>query len=143
MEPNCHFYSFPHTGPIKSMERFKAKVRQLTKRNWSISMEERIKILTRYLQGWLAYYGFCETKSVFRDLDSWIRHRLRCVQWHQWKLYRNRKQNLIKLGISQDVAHLTAWAAKGPWRMSHMPGTRMAMNNEYFKNMGLIELASS
>lgn len=123
-----------------AMQRFKTKVRVITNRNWSISMEERIKILSQYLRGWCAYFGFCETKSVFRNLDCWIRHRIRCIYWKQWKTYKCRKRNLIKMGVKQDTAHLTAWYARGLWRMSNMPGTRMAMNNEYFRNIGLIEL---
>jgi RNA-directed DNA polymerase len=126
----------------ESMKDFKAKVRRITKRNRSINMEERIKILSQYLRGWHAYFGFCETKSIFRDLDSWIRHRLRSVQWKQWKFYKCRKQNLINLGVNPGTAHLTAWAGKGAWRMSNMPGTRMAMSIDYFRNKGLAELAS-
>ena len=73
----------------ESLRRFKARVRQLTRRNWSISLEERVRRLKSYLSGWRGYFGFCETASVLRDLDSWIRHRLRCVQWKQWKVYRS------------------------------------------------------
>lgn len=126
----------------KSMQTFKAKIRKLTKRTWGISMEERIMVLSQYLKGWRAYFGFCETKSIFTELDSWIRHRLRCVQWKQWKIYKCRKENLMKLGVSPDTAHLTAWGAKGLWRMSNMPGTRIAMNIKYFRAIGLTELSS-
>ena len=105
-------------------------------------MEDRIKVLSRYLQGWYAYFGICETRSVLRDLDSWIRHRLRCVQWKQWKHYKCRKRNLIKLGVNPQTAHQTAWAGKGIWRMSNMPGTRIGMSIEYFKSIGLVELTS-
>ena len=126
----------------KSMSKFKAKVRKITKRSWNLSMEDRIKVLSRYLQGWHAYFGICETRSVLRDLDSWIRHRLRCVQWKQWKHYKCRKRNLIKLGVTPHTAHQTAWAGKGLWRMSNMPGTRIGMSIEYFKSIGLVELTS-
>jgi RNA-directed DNA polymerase len=124
-----------------SIKEFKAKVRKLTKRNWSIKTEERIKIVSRYLRGWQSYYGFCETQSVFKKLDSWIRHRLRSVQWQQWKLYKNRKEKLMKLGVSKDTAQRTAWSSKGPWRISNTLGAKLAMNKEYFRSMGLWELA--
>ena len=62
----------------KAVARFKAKVRELTRRTWGISLEERIQRLARYLNGWRQYYGYCETPAVLRDLDSWIRRRLRC-----------------------------------------------------------------
>ena len=79
---------------------------------------------------------------MLRDLDSWIRHRLRCLQWKHWKVYRRRKAELIKRGIPQALAHTTAWNAKGPWKISHTPGVRMALNNHFFDQMGLIRLSA-
>ena len=124
----------------KSVKRFKAQVRCLTRRNWGISLEDRIERLSRYLRGWRGYYGYCETPSVLRDLDSWIRRRLRCVLWKQWKVYCKRKRELVKLGISEQLAHTTAWSAKGPWCLSHSPGVHMALNKEYFAALGLPRL---
>jgi RNA-directed DNA polymerase len=126
----------------ESLRRFKARVCQLTRRNWSISMVERVRRLKIYLTGWRGYFGFCETPSVLRDLDSWIRHRLRCVQWKQWKVYRRRKTELIRLGVGPELAHTTAWSAKGPWRISHTPGVLIALNNGYFDTLGLPRLDS-
>ena len=124
----------------ESLRRFRARVRQLTRRNWSISLEERVRRLKAYLLGWRGYFGFCETGSVLRDLDSWIRHRLRCVQWKQWKVYGRRKSELIRLGVAPELAHSTAWSAKGPWRMSHTPGVRIALTNGYYDALGLPRL---
>jgi RNA-directed DNA polymerase len=124
----------------QSLKRFKLRIRQLTRRNWSISMEERIWRLKVYLTGWRGYFGFCETASVLRDLDSWIRHRLRSVYWKQWKVYRRRKAELIRLGVDPDLAHSTAWSAKGPWRVSHTPGVLIALTNRYFDVLGLVRL---
>lgn len=126
----------------ESLWRFKARVRQLTRRNRGISLEERVRRLKIYLTGWRGYFGFCETLSVLRDLDSWIRHRLRCVQWKQWKVYRRRKTELIRLGVGPQLAHTTAWSAKGPWRISHTPGVCIALNNGYFDALGLPRLDS-
>ncbi len=125
----------------KSIKRFKAQVRRLTRRNWSISLDDRVDRLSRYLTGWRGYYGYSETPSVLQDMDSWIRRRLRCVVWKQWKVYRKRKRELIKLGISDQLAHTTAWSAKGPWCLSHSPGVHMALNKEYFVALGLPRLA--
>ena len=124
----------------QSLKRFKLRIRQLTRRNWSISMEDRARRLNTYLTGWRGYFGFCETASVLRDLDSWIRHRLRSVYWKQWKVYRRRKAELIRLGVDPDLAHSTAWSAKGPWRVSHTPGVLIALNNRYFDALGLVRL---
>jgi RNA-directed DNA polymerase len=124
----------------ESLRRFKARVHQLTRRSWSISLEERVRRLKTYLTGWRGYFGFCETPSVLCDLDSWIRHRLRCVQWTQWKVFRRRKAELIRLGVAPALAVSTAWSAKGPWRISHTPGVRIALNNGYFDALGLPRL---
>ena len=126
---------------LASIQRFKAKVRSLTRRNSSISLEQRIEKLAAYLRGWRGYYGFCETAKVLRDLDSWIRRRLRCVIWTQWKVYRKRKKELIRRGVGEELAHTTAWSAKGPWAICHTPGVRIALNNQYFDALGLPRLA--
>lgn len=124
----------------ESLRRFRVQVRQLTRRNRSLRQAERVRWLRTYLLGWRGYFGFCETPSVLRDLDSWIRHRLRCVQWKQWKTYRRRKAELIRLGVGEVLAHRTAWSAKGPWRISHTPGVRIALSNGYFDALGLPRL---
>ena len=149
MPRNRTFLGYTFTGgklpnrrkiAAKSMQRFRAEVRRLTRRNWSISLEDRIERLSRYITGWRGYYGYCETSSVLRDLDSWIRRRLRNVVWKQWKVYRKRKRALIKLGISDSLAHTTAWSAKGPWRLSYSPGVHMALTKKYFAALGLPRL---
>jgi RNA-directed DNA polymerase len=126
----------------ESLQRFRAQVRRLTRRNRSLSLEKRVRRLAIYLRGWRGYFGYCETPSVLRDLDSWIRRRLRCVQWKQWKVYQRRKRELIKLGINEDLASMTAWSAKGPWRLSHTPAVHIALNNGYFESLGLPRLDS-
>ena len=105
-----------------------------------MTLQERVRRLAIYLRGWRGYFGYCETRSVLRDLDSWIRRRLRCVQWKQWKVYQRRKCELIKLGVNEDLAYVTAWSAKGPWRLSHTPAVRIALNNGYFDALGLPRL---
>jgi RNA-directed DNA polymerase len=124
----------------KARARFKARVKALTRRNQGRSLGHVITALNPYLRGWAGYFGFCQTSKVLRDLDSWIRHRLRCLQWKQWKSYRRRKAELIKYGINPKLAHTTAFSAKGPWRLSHTPGVRMALTNQFFDRMGLMRL---
>ena len=72
----------PHRRRIapESIRQFRAQVRRLTRRNWSIRLADRVRRLSAYLLGWRGYYGYCETLSVLRDLDSWIRRRLRSVE---------------------------------------------------------------
>ena len=148
---NRRFLGFSFTGgksanrrkiAPKAMGRFKARVKELTRRNQGRSLEQVVSALDSYLRGWIGYFGFCQTTSVLRDLDSWIRHRLRCLQWKQWKVYRRRKAELIQRGIRAELTHTTAFSAKGPWRISHTPGVRMALNNQFFDRMGLIRLSA-
>jgi RNA-directed DNA polymerase len=126
----------------KAVARFKAKVRELTRRTRGISLQERIHRLARYLNGWRQYYGYCETPSVLQDLDSWIRRRLRAVQWKQWKRYKRRKAELLRLGVPEALALTTAWSAKGPWRMCHTTGVQLALPASYFDALGLPRLAA-
>lgn len=146
---NRKFLGFSFTGgrspdrrkiALESIKRFRAKVRSLTRRNSGVSMEARIHKLNNYLRGWKGYFGHSEAQSIFRDLDSWIRRRLRCIRWKEWKVYKKRKEELLHLGASEDQAQTCAWSPKGPWRMSHVPGVRMALNNSYFDDLGLIRL---
>lgn len=146
---NRSFLGFSFTGgnkpnrrkiAPKALKRFKARVRELTRRSQGRSLGHVIATLSTYLRGWLGYFGFCQTPSVLRDLDSWIRHRLRCLQWKQWKVYRRRKAELLQRGISPDLAYTTAFSAKGPWRLSHTPGVRIALNNRFFDQLGLLRL---
>jgi RNA-directed DNA polymerase len=148
---NRSFLGFSFTGgklpkrrkiAPKALARFKARVKALTRRNQGRSLRHVITTLSEYLRGWRGYFGFCQTPAALRDLDSWIRHRLRCLQWKHWKIYHRRKAELIKRGINPKLAHTTAWSAKGPWKISHTPGVRMALNNHFFDQMGLIRLSA-
>ena len=115
-------------------------MKELTRRNQGRNLGQVITALRQYLQGWMGYFGFCQTSSVLRDLDSWIRHRLRCLQWKQWKTFRRRRAELLKRGIQPELAYTTAFSSKGPWRVSDTPGVRMALDNRFLDRMGLIRL---
>ena len=133
---NRSFLGFSFTGgklpkrrkiDPKALARFKARVKELTRRNPGRSLRQVITTLSEYLRGWSGYFGFCHTPAVVQDLDSWIRHRLRCLQWKQWKGYHRRKAALTKRGINPNLAHTTAWSAKGPRKLNHTLGVRMAL----------------
>jgi RNA-directed DNA polymerase len=125
----------------QALERFKVKARVLTNRNRGRSVEQVVEDLALYLRGWGGYFGYSEARSVFRDLDSWIRRRLRCLIWRQWKTYRRRKTELIRRGIGPDEAQCAAWSSDGPWPMCHIPPVRRALPNAYFESLGLPRLA--
>jgi len=125
----------------ESIVRFKVRVRQITRRNRQISMEERIEKLSKYMKGWKGYFGYCETSANLDRLDCWVRRRLRCVHWKQWKIFRKRRKELIKRGIKEADAVWPAMSSYGPWKMSQIPQVRRALNIEYFDNLGLPRLA--
>lgn len=123
-----------------ALDRFKKRVRKLTNRNRGKSIEQMTKELSVYLRGWGGYYGFCQTRSVAAGLDSWIRRRLRCVIWRQWKIMSRRFKELRKRGVSGKDAVLTAMSSHGPWRLSHSRAVQVALPTAYFDALGLPRL---
>ncbi len=91
--------------------------------------------LGNYLKGWLGYFGFTETRSMFKELDSWIRRRLRSYVWKQWG--RRGYKELRKRGVSRTLAWNTAKSAHGPWRISRSPALTIALGIRYFTDFGL------
>jgi len=124
----------------KAIVRFKQRVRELTRRTTGVSIETMVAQLSRYLTGWRGYFGFCQTPSVLRSLEQWLRRRLRAVVWKQWKYGRVRFAELQKRGVSKNLAAQTAGSAHGPWRISNSPALSMALPNTYFASLGLTPL---
>ena len=124
----------------KALLRFKQKVRELTSRTRGISVERMTKELASYLQGWKSYFGFCETPSVLRRLDEWIRQRLRSMVWKQWKRGTLRFRKLRQRGVSANLAAQTAGSAHGPWRLANSPAMKYAFPNAYFDLLGVPRL---
>jgi len=133
----------PHRRSIapKSLVRFKDRVRDITRRTRGASMQRIVEDLNVYLRGWYGYFGICQTPSVLVDFDSWIRRKLRCVLWKQWKRGRTRYKELCKRGVNAALAAKTAGNPHGPWRLSHSPGVCVALPNAYFDGLGLFRLA--
>jgi RNA-directed DNA polymerase len=121
----------------KSLLRFKKRVRELTKRNRGVSLERMVEQLRLYLTGWRGYFGFCQTPSVLQSLDSWIRRRLRCFQWKQWRRGTTRFAELRKRGVGQDLAAQTAGSSRGLWHISRSPALSIALPGAYFDSLGL------
>ena len=142
------FLGFSFTGGMKprrriapkAVLRLKERIRELTRRSRGISLERMVAEVTEYLRGWIGYFGYCETPTVLRDLDAWIRRRLRCVQWKQWKVMRRRYAELRKRGIGHELAISTAGSSYGPWKLSRSLAMSMALSNAYFATLGLPKL---
>jgi hypothetical protein len=101
-------------------------------------IEQKVSELRKFLMGWKAYFGFSEVKSIFRELDSWIKRRLRCYLWKQWG--RKGDRELRKRGVSRDLAWNTAKSPHGPWRLSRSPGLAFALPAKYFASLGVSRL---
>jgi len=120
----------------RSLERFRDKLRRLTKRTRSGKLEELIQEINTYMVGWIGYYRQANTPSVYEELDKWIRRRLRQLIWKRWKRGTTRYRELVKLGVPK------RWAQEGaggtsPWHMSASPVINQALSNGYFREMGL------
>ena len=124
----------------KAIGRFKERVRELTYRTRGVSVERMAEDLTQYLQGWLGYFGKCQTPSVLEGLERWIRRRLRSAIWKQWKRGTTRFAELRKRGVNPDLAAKTAGSSHGPWRLADSPGLHIALPNAYFDSLGIPRL---
>jgi len=123
---------------VKSIKRFKNRIREITCRVRGRRIEVIVKELRRYMLGWQGYFNFTQVRHILRELDSWIKRRLRCYLWKQWG--RRGYRELRKLGVSRDLAWNTAKSAHGPWRLSRSPGLAFALPAKYFAAMGLPRL---
>ena len=90
-----------------------------------------IRELTEYLRGWVNYFGFCERRTDLRDLDGWIRRRLRCAVWKQWQTGRRRYRELRRRGVNAERAKAVAGSSRGPWPMSRTVAMSQALSNRY------------
>ncbi len=126
-------------API-TVKRFKDKVRELTSRRKSQSLENRIHTLNVYLQGWSGYFRVADTRSVFQSLDQWTRRRLRMCLLKQWKKSKTKKRNLVTLGIPKEWASLVSGSRKGYWRLANTPQMNKALGTAYWQSQGLKSL---
>jgi RNA-directed DNA polymerase len=119
--------------------RFKERVRELTKRERSLQLV--VTDVSRYLQGWAGYYSRAEWPAQLRELDGWVRRRLRRYVWRAWQKPRRRYRILRRHGIEPRQA----WRAVhlGPWRDSRSQALSRLLPNAYFRALGLYSLARS
>lgn len=122
----------------KSIGTYKEKIRQITCRSKPYAMEERMMQIRKLNQGWGNYFKLSEAKSVFDDLDSWVRSRIRLCYWKQWKRVRTRVEQLIRLGVKPNKAYWRANTRNGYWRTVHSPILTTALNNAFLKKEGLL-----
>jgi group II intron reverse transcriptase/maturase len=123
----------------KAQSRFKDRVRDLTRRNNPLSLCQVIGALNKYLRGWVGYFGVQEFKYLFRDLDAWIRSRLRSMQLKKWKKPRKFQRIMIKAGFDPPEA-LRVWIKMNRWQSVLRRPVRFVLNLEWFRARGLLFL---
>jgi RNA-directed DNA polymerase len=124
----------------QSVKRLKAKLRPQLRSGRGRNLARTVTDLSRILRGWTAYYRMADVKGTFTELDAWIRRKLRCIVWRQWKTPRTRFKKLQKRGLSAQEAARAAWNGKGPWFNAGAPHMNLAMPNRVFRKLGLVSL---
>jgi RNA-directed DNA polymerase len=124
----------------ESIQRLKAKVRKIIREGRGRSLPQVIKELNPLLRGWLQYFRLAEVKGVFEELDGWLRRKLRCLLWRQWKRPITRAKNLMKRGLKELRAWKSATNGRGAWWNAGASHMNEAFPKSYFDRSGLIAL---
>jgi len=127
---------------LASLERAKARIRQITRRNRGVSIARVIGELNEYLTGWVTYFRHAQCRNRLRQLDQWLRRKLRCYRLKQRKRTKSIADFLMEQGVPEWRAWLLALSGKGWWRMSSTPQAHEAMPIQWFQQMGLINLTN-
>jgi len=124
-----------------SVKRLKVKLREILRRGRGRNIGKLIEEeLTPLLRGWMNYFRLAEVKGIFEELDGWIRRKLRCVIWRQWKRTHARVKGLMKRGLERDRALKSALNGRGPWWNAGASHMNEAFPKSYFDRCGLLSL---
>ncbi|AUG99571.1 group II intron reverse transcriptase/maturase [Prodigiosinella confusarubida] len=123
-----------------SIDRLKDKIRSLTTGNGSKSVRKAISELTPVLRGWISYFRLTQVKGVLEELDGWIRRKLRCLYWRQWKRTLTRANMLMKGGLSEVRGWASACNQRGPWWNAGASHMNQALKKKWFERLGLVSL---
>jgi group II intron reverse transcriptase/maturase len=127
----------------KSIQRFKEKVRETTSRSNGRGMEWRRDKLTRLIIGWVNYFHIADMQGNARELDGWLRRRIRMCYWEQWKRIKTKHDNLVKLGLDTSKAWEYANTRKGSWCIAGSVVLKQALSNECLEKLGFPSLSRS
>jgi group II intron reverse transcriptase/maturase len=120
----------------KPLERFKKRLKAITSRKRNGTVEQIIREIARYINGWLGYYRIADMQKYLRDISAWLRRRMRQLYWKRWKRVRTRFKNLILLGASKSNAYHWANTRKGYWCIAGSRIMTAVMTNRYFELLG-------
>jgi group II intron reverse transcriptase/maturase len=123
-----------------SLNRLEDKIREVLKGSTGRSLRRVIDQLNPILRGWMAYFRLTETKRALEELDGWIRRKLRCILWRQWRRPYTRAKNLMKAGLAEERAFRSAFNQRGPWWNSGASHMNRAFQKSFFDRLGLVSL---
>jgi group II intron reverse transcriptase/maturase len=124
----------------QSVRRLMQRVRALSRQGRGRSLAHMIETLNPLLRGWITYFQLTASREVLEDLDGWVRRRLRCLLWRQWKRPRTRARKLVALGLDAERARISAGNGRGPWWNAAASHLHQALPAVYFTHMGLVSL---
>ena len=122
----------------KSFKRLKQKVKQLTRKTSPLPFTERITKLTALTRGWVNYYKFANMTTKLKELDTWVRSRLRYCIWKQWKRPNKRMRSFIRLGISKEQAYAWSRSRMGGWATALSPIMKTTVMVERLQKRGYL-----
>mgnify|MGYP005786110691 FL=1 len=125
----------PH---LKSIQKFERKLKQLTKRSWSISLDSRIKMLNYVIRGWINYFRIADMKTAMNRITQHLNRKIRCIIWKQWKTCKHRMKCLQVLGVDKDNTKEGAYSRKSYWRSSKSIIIHKAISNDRLRQKGLV-----
>jgi group II intron reverse transcriptase/maturase len=123
-----------------SYQRLEQRIREVLKGARGRSLTHTIAELNPLLRGWAAYFQLTETKTALEGLDGWIRRKLRCIMWRQWKRTHTRATNLMQAGLTEERAWASACNQRGPWWNAGARHMNAAFKKSFFARLGLVSL---
>jgi RNA-directed DNA polymerase len=124
----------------ESVQRLTERIRELLRSGRGRSLSQTIETLNLLLRGWIQYFQPTQSKGILEDLDGWVRRRLRCLLWRQWKRPRTRQRTLRGLGLDAERAWHSAMNGRGPWWNAGASHLNQALPAAYFTRLGLVSL---
>ena len=139
-------YSVTHYRDLRlivagsSLVRLRRRLKVLFRQGRGRRLTTTIELLNPVLRGWFQYFRLAESPVVFKSLDAWVRRRLRCVLWRQWKRPQTRLTALMRHGLDQTRSHPTAYSGGGPWWSAGAWATKLAVPPSYLHRLGLFSM---
>jgi len=123
-----------------SVKRLKAKIRPLFRTGRGCSLRQTLEKLAPLLRGWVAYFRLSDVKASLESLDQWLRRKIRCLLWRQWKRPKTRARELTRRGLDRARACISAFNGHGPWWNAGASHMNQAVRTRELRDMGLVSL---